>query len=203
MTGFRKACLVVFGLASVILLGFQFLKGEQRVGEPAGRARVASPPGTASAVGDSTSSYTPPGVIREDMGRLEIVNRVVIPEVQLAREVMMEPPLRVKFGDAPTVKFTLGDRAVAHPSASVFHGNDPTLQVPVLDAGDGTYEVAFTPTGPGQFNVVLNDGGVPVASKKVGVVGVAGAPGDGTDADFLSVDPREPRMRTAGRASRR
>jgi hypothetical protein len=75
--------------------------------------------------------------------------------------------------------------------------------VPVLDAGGGEYEVAFTPTGPGQFQVVLDDGGVPVASKKIGVVGVAGAPGQSADADFLSIDPRQPRMRTAGRASRR
>jgi hypothetical protein len=163
---------------------------------------LASQPVTASTVGGSTSFDTP-GVVREDKGRLELVNRVVIPEVQLAREVTMEPPVRVKFGDAPTVRFALGDKVVAHPSASVFHGNDDVLQVPVLDAGDGVYEVAFTPTGPGQFNVVLNDGGVPIARKRVGVVGVAGAPGESADANFLSVDPRQPRMRSAGRASRR
>jgi hypothetical protein len=136
------------------------------------------------------------------MGRLDLVKRVAIPEVQLAREVI-EPPVRVKFGDAPTIKFSLKDKVLAHPSASVFHGNDDVLHVPVLDAGGGEYEVAFTPTGPGQFQVVLDDGGTPVASKKIGVVGVAGAPGQSSDADFLSVDPRAPRMRTAGRGSRR
>jgi hypothetical protein len=153
-------------------------------------------------VGGSTSFDTP-GVVREDSGRLELVNRVVIPEVQLAREVMMEPPIRVKFGEAPTLRFALGDKAVVNPSASVFHGSDPVLQLPVLNEGDGNYDVAFTPTGPGQYNVVLNDGGAPIASKRVGVVGVAGAPGQSADADFLSVDPRQPRMRTSGRASRR
>jgi hypothetical protein len=143
------------------------------------------------------------------MGRLELVRRVVIPDVQLAPEVVADPPVHVKFGDAPTVKFVLRDKAsgsakpVANPSASVFHGSDPVLQVPVLDAGDGVYEVAFTPTGPGQFNVVLNDGALPIASRKIGVVGVAGDPGKSADANFLAVDPREARMRTGARARRR
>jgi hypothetical protein len=199
----KRAWSIVLGLAGVIgLLGFWFLRGESRVSEPGGTARLASQPVTASTVGGSTS-FDAPGVVRQDMGRLELVNRVVIPEVQLAREVMMEPPIRVKFGEAPTLRFALGDKAVINPSASVFHGNDPVLQLPVLNEGDGNYDVAFTATGPGQFNVVLNDGGVPIASKRVGVVGVAGAPGQSADQDFLSVDPRQPRMRTAGRASRR
>ena len=61
----------------------------------------------------------------------------------------------------------------------------------------------FTPNAPGRFEVALADGSVPVDTKRVGVVGVAGAPGDSTDADFLSVDPRAPRTRTGGKASLR
>jgi hypothetical protein len=199
----RKACSILFGLGGILgLLGLWFLKSDPRAVSAADRAaHAASPSIAASGLGDSTYPDTP-GVVHQDMGRLEVVQRVAIPEVQLAHEVV-DPPVRVNFGDAPTIKFSLKDKVLAHPSASVFHGNDDVLHVPVLDAGDGDYEVAFTPTGPGQFQVVLDDGGTRVASKRIGVVGVAGAPGQSSDADFLSVDPREPRMRTAGRASLR
>jgi hypothetical protein len=194
----RKACSIVFGLGGILcLLGLWFLKAYPRAVSAGDRAAHAGTPSiAASGLGGSTYRDTP-GVVHQDMGRLELVRRVAIPEVQLAHEVV-EPPVRVNFGDAPTIKFSLKDKVLAHPSASVFHGNDDVLHVPVLE-----YEVAFTPTGPGQFQVVLDDGGTPVASKRIGVVGVAGAPGQSSDADFLSVDPREPRMRTAGRASRR
>jgi hypothetical protein len=199
----RKACSIVFGLGGILcLLGLWYLKGDPRTvsaADTAAHARSLSI--AASGLGDSTFPETA-AVVHQDMGRLELVKRVAIPEVQLAHEIV-EPPVRVKFGDAPTITFAVKDRVVAHPSASVFHGKDEVLQVPVLDVGDGVFEVAFTPTGPGQFQVVLNDAGTPVATKTIGVVGVAGAPGQSSDADFLSVDPREPRMRTAGRASRR
>jgi hypothetical protein len=199
----KKALSIVFGLGGIVcLLGLWFLGASPRARmESAHGSR--SPAATAvSGLGYSTSNDAP-GVVHEDKGRLELVKRVAIAEVRLDREII-EQPVRINFGDAPTVKFVLHDKSLAHPSASVLHGNDAARQVPVLDAGDGNYEVPFTPTGPGLFNVVLNDSGTPVASKRIGVVGVAGAPGESTDQDFLSVDPRSPsRWRTGGRASRR
>jgi hypothetical protein len=200
----RRALSIVFGVGGVIcVLGLWFLKSDPRGGDAAdGAARVGNSPIAVSGLA-GTSTSTSLYVIHEDMGHLELVRRVAVPEVQLAREVLVEPPVRVAFGDAPTLRFALGDKGVVNPSASVFHGSDPVLQVPVLDEGDGVYDVAFTPIGPGQYNVVLNDGGLPVASKRVGVVGVAGDPGRNVDSNFLSVDPRQPRSRAGGKGRRR
>jgi len=150
----------------------------------------------------------PARIVAEDKGRIELVPRVAIPIVSLARETVPEPPVRIDFGKTATVKFAVHDgeglpRRLAHPSAKVAHGDDPPVDLPVVDAGDGRYDVPFTPAGPGRFEVALADGGVTVDTKRVGVVGVAGAPGDSTDADFLSVDPRAPRTRTGGKASLR
>jgi len=203
----KKALSIVFGLGGILcLLGLWLLGGSPRERMGSTARRDVGPATAVSGLGEPISVGTP-GVVYEDKGRLELVKRVAIAEIQLDHEVI-EQPVRINFGDAPTVKFVLkdkgGPKSLAHPSASVFHGDDQALKVPVLDDGDGTYEVAFTPTGPGQFNVVLDDGGTRVAPKKIGVVGVAGDPGASTDQDFLSVDPRSPsRWRTGGRASRR
>jgi hypothetical protein len=198
----RTAYLVLFAVAAVTCVaGFLFLERDL----PA--AEEASAPATSS-VPPETAALPPPTVVYEDKGHLEIVRHVTIEEVPVAREVVPEPPVHVKFGASSTLEFRLRNKhgsplRLVKPSASVLHGTDAPLEVPVVDAGNGVYDVPFAPGAPGRFEVVLNDGGVPVATKKVGVVGVAGAPGDGTDPDFLSVDPRSPRMRTSGRFSLR
>ena len=89
-------------------------------------------------------------------------------------------------------------------SASVKDGRGHELPLPVEEVEDGVFEVPFTPRGPGQFQIVLSMGGIPIGSGKVGVAGVAGSPNTPTDiANELSVDPREARVRTSGRGRRR
>jgi hypothetical protein len=193
------AYLVLLAIASVTCLaGILFLRSGPRIAEPA--IPAAS---TASAL-PGPSPLDPPAAVYEDKGRLPVVNRVKPPEAPVVREVAPEPAVRVSFGTPATLEFALGDSVrLARPSATAFHGNDAPVDLRVADKGDGAYDVAFAPSAPGRFEIVLSDGGTPVATRRVGVVGVAGAPGDSTDADFLSVDPREPRMRTSGKASPR
>jgi hypothetical protein len=200
----RNAYLVLFGVTALTCLaGVLLLERDLPEAERATAARTST-----SSFAPDSAQLPPPTVIYEDKGQLPIVRRVAIPEVSVAREVIPEPPLRVNFGASSTLEFRLRDKdgsplRLVKPSASALHGTDAPLDLPVVDAGNGVYDVPFAPNAPGRFEVVLNDRGVPVATKKVGVVGVAGAPGDGTDPDFLSVDPRSPRMRTSGRSSLR
>jgi len=200
----RELVFFVGAAAIVAAAVLSFVRGPARSRAPAGAASGAVLPVELAAVADDG----PVRVIAEDKGRIELVPRVAIPVVSLARETAPESPLHVTFGKTATVKFAVHDddglpRKLAHPSAKLAHGDDPPTDLPVVDAGDGKYDVPFTPPGPGRFDVVLADGGMAVDSKRVGVVGVAGAPGDSTDADFLSVDPRSPRTRTGGKASLR
>ena len=197
----RELAFFVGAAAIITATVISFVRGPARI------ADASSPvPGAATPV--ETSDLGPARVIVEDKGRIEVVPRVAIPVVSLARETVPEPPVRATFGGTAIVKFAVHDqdglpRKLAHPSAKVAHGDDPPVDLPVVDAGDGKYEVPFTPKAPGRFDVALADGSVPVDTKHVGVVGVAGAPGDSTDADFLSVDPRASRTRTGGKTSRR
>jgi hypothetical protein len=200
----RKLGFLAGGVAIVVAAAISFSKGPARTGDSASPIPVA---GTPAEVGTFAASG-PARVVAEDKGRLELVHRVVVPEVSLARETVPEPPLHANFGGTATVRFAVHDegglpRKLAHPSAKAAHGDDPPVDLPVVDAGDGRYEVPFRPNRPGRFDIVLADGGVPVDTRRVGVVGVAGAPGDSTDADFLSVDPRAPRTRTGGKSSLR
>jgi hypothetical protein len=151
-----------------------------------------------------------PMPVREDQGRLEIVRlptAAALPKTTI--EPLFEPDARVKIGETAKLRFAVRDRAsgapdsLDHVSASVRHGNDPELTLPVEEVDHGVYEVPFTPHGPGQFTIVLSQDGNPLGSRKVGAAGVAGAP-SGVDAvDPLSVDPRGYRARTGARARRR
>jgi len=200
----REIAFFVGAAAIVAAAVISFLKGPSPTGGPATPAGGAAIPVEVAAI----AADEPARVIVEDKGRIEHVPRVVVPVVALVRETIPEPPVHVNLGGTATVKFAVLDengvpRKLAHPSAKVAHGDDPAVDLPIVDAGDGKYDVAFTPAGPGRFDVVLADGSMPVDRKRVGVVGVAGAPGDPTDADFLSVDPRSPRTRTGGKESAR
>jgi hypothetical protein len=163
----------------------------------------------------SVSGVSPPveapTVIQQDQGRIEMV-RTPMPEVlpPMVVQPLFEAGTRVKINETAKLQFAVHDRATGRPesdanlSATVFHGNDPQLRLPVEEVDQGVYEVPFIPRGPGQFNVVLSKDGVPIGSQRVGVVGVAGAPNSKVDIiDPLSVDPRQYRARTAGRGRRR
>jgi hypothetical protein len=193
--------LAVFGLLAGTGAVVIFSSGSDSLG---GEAAKIAPVRSAGLIWESPD-LDRPAIVHADTGRIEVVHRVRLPEVQLSAEPVVDPPpVRVKFGDDATVRFALRDNEKKGKlTATIFHLNDDAVKAAVRDAGDGTVEVPFTPSGPGQFDVVLSDGGVRVASRKVGVVGIAGSPGDNADPDFLSVDPREARMRTAGKVSRR
>jgi len=198
----QGAYIVLFVIAGITCVtGILFLRSGLWTAEP------ASPAASTASVLPGSTPLAPPATVYEEKGRLPIVNRVAMPQAPVVREVAPEPPVHVSFGSPASVRFALRDSGapirIARPSATAFHGTDAPLDLRVADKGDGVYEVSFAPGAPGRFEIVLSDGGTPVATRKVGVVGVAGSPGDSTDADFLSVDPREPRMRTSGRASRR
>jgi|1185.fasta_scaffold529395_2 hypothetical protein len=172
-----------------------FLKRDSAPDEQ--RAAVAVP----EALPVQSTAPGSPGVVHEDKGRLELVRRVTLPEIQPVKEVAPELPVasvHIKVGESANLHFELR-KSGRSLSASVSHRNDPAEELPVIDKGDGTYDVPITPEGPGRFDVVISEGGVPVATRRVGVVGVAGAPAQEGDPDFLSVDPRSPRMRTSGR----
>jgi len=173
-----------------------------------------TPPASASAMtapspSDGFGTVAAPVPVREDKGRLQIVDRPrILPVPPTVVEPLFEPDARVKIGETTKLRFAVRDRASAVPeslddvSASVRHGNDPEVKLPVQEVDNGVYEVPFTPHGPGQFTIVLSENGAQVSSRSVGAAGVAGAP-DGADADELSVDPRSYRARTGARGGRR
>ena len=152
-----------------------------------------------------------PSIVPEGRGQIEIVRPAKtedLPPVQV--QPLFDGDMRVNANETAKLKFAARDRASGRPvsgarvSASVRHGDDPEQSLKVDEVEDGVFQVELTPRGPGRFNVMLNMDGVVVASQRVGVVGVAGAPGAQTDVvDPLSVDPTQFRARTPGRSRRR
>jgi hypothetical protein len=140
---------------------------------------------------------------RASLDRMRAARTAPLPATEV--EPLFEADARVKIGEKAKLRFAARDRAsglpesLDHLSASVFHGNDPELKLRVEEVENGVYEVGFTPGGPGQFNVVLSENGTPLGSRKVGAVGVAGAPAGDDAGDPLSEDPRVHRARTVGR----
>jgi hypothetical protein len=194
------ALVVVSGLLS--LAAIRFLEGDPPAQEAESTATLApNPPFRELA----------PAIVPEGRGRIEIVRPAKTEELpQVEVQPLFETDMRVNANETAKLRFAARDKASGHPvsaarvSASVFHRNDPEQGLKVEEVDDGVFEVELTPKGPGRFNVVLSMDGMPVGSEKVGVVGVAGAPGARTDViDPLSVDPTEFRARTPGRARRR
>lgn len=114
--------------------------------------------------------------------------------------------VRLGLGDTTTIKFNQprahSGMGVGHMTAKAFRAQDKPIELAVNKTEKG-FEVPFTPVGPGQFNVVLNEDGSPVGAQLVGVVGAVGA-ADLTDPNKLfDADPMEFRARTPGRISSR
>jgi len=158
--------------------------------------------GSASIVGNAQPILVP---VAEDPGRIEIVPPPrLAPLPPTVVEPLFAPDARVKIGETAKLRFAARDRAsglpesLDHISASVFHGKDPELKLPVEEVENGVYQVPFTPHGPGQFTIVLNEDGAPVSSRKVGVAGVAGTGGRAA-VDPPDEDPRVYRARTSGK----
>jgi hypothetical protein len=204
----RFSAAYLVGVALLALVALSFLKRHLRAEESAGSTSVVPVVGPPPS---QVFAAPVPLAVAEDRGHLEMVRApptALLPATIV--EPLFEPDARVKIGEKAKLRFAARDRASGTPesldrlSASVFRGNDPELRLPVKEVENGVYEVGFTPHGPGQFNVVLNQNGVAVGSQKVGAVGVAGAAaGVDPGGDPLSVDPRVYRARTAGRGRRR
>ena len=148
-----------------------------------------------------------PQRVHEDHGRLETIRlRAQPPLPTIAVEPLFDPSVRVRIDQTADVKFAVRDRASGLPlsghqvTASLLHNGEPPADLETKEVEDGVFDASFTPHGPGQFTVVLDIDGVPVGTRKIGVVGTVGgaAQTDLTDA-FLSEDPRVPRARTSGR----
>jgi hypothetical protein len=191
--------MVVLGL--LCLVAIYFLKGDGPAEDPASLASVAG----------ISQPRDPPRVVPEDKGRFEIVRPTKVePLPPTVVEPLFEVDARLKLNETAKLRFAAHDRVSGLPlsgamvTASVSHGGGPALPLDVDEVEDGVFEVPFTPHGPGQFQVALNIDGVLAGSRKVGVVGAAGAPNGVVDiGNPLSVDPREPRARTSGRTRRR
>jgi hypothetical protein len=209
----KKLWLPAVTLLGVLILAVVALSwGKRRdapIDEGAEAGSATALAAAAAARFDGFDGAPAPVPVREDKGRLPIVERPrMAPLPPMVVEPLFDPDARVKIGEPTKLRFAVRDRASALPeslddvSASVRHGNDPEMKLPVQEVDNGVYEVPFTPHGPGQFTIVLSENGTPVGSRSVGAAGVAGAQAN-ADPDFLSVDPREYRARTGGRGGRR
>jgi hypothetical protein len=190
------------------LVALSFLRGNAPAEQSAGTTSMTSM--AVPALSEMLPAAVPALAVSEERSPLEMVKPARIAALPaMIVEPLFEPDARVKIGEKAKLRFAARDRAsgmpesLDHLSASVFHANDPELKLQVEEVENGVYEVGFTPHGPGQFNVVLKDDGVPVGSEKVGAAGVAGVPAGADPADPLSEDPRTYRARTSGRGRRR
>jgi hypothetical protein len=193
---------VVLGVLGLVAI--YFLKDDLKGNPPAG-----DPASVASVAGASQPSEVP-RIVFEDRGRIEIVRPArVEPLPDTLVEPLFEADTRVKLGETAKLKFAARDRVSGLPlsgaivTASVSNRGGPDLPLKAEEVDDGVFEVPFTARGPGQFRVSLSVDGVVSGSQRVGVVGAVGAANNQVDADLFSVDPREPRARTSGRARRR
>jgi hypothetical protein len=210
----KKLWLPAVTLLGVLILAVVALSWGRRDTSTDEGALAASANASAAASpwpSDGFGEVAAPVPVREDKGRLQIVDAPRMAKVPTtAVEPLFEPDARVKIGETTKLRFAVRDRASDLPesldavSASVRHGNDPEMKLPVQEVDNGVYEVPFTPHGPGQFTIVLNENGNPVGSRSVGAAGVAGASGNVDDVDpLLSVDPVAYRARTGARGGRR
>jgi hypothetical protein len=209
----KKLWLPAATLLGVLILAVVALPWGRRDASTDEGAEAASANVSAAAApspSDGFGEIAPPVPVREDKGRLQIVDRPrMAPVPPQVVEPLFAPDARVKIGETTNLRFAVRDRASAVPesledvSASVRHGNDPEMKLPVEEVDNGVYEVPFTPHGPGQFTIVLSENGNPVSSRSVGVAGVSGASALDDVDPLLSVDPVAYRARTGARGGRR
>jgi len=209
----KKLWLPAVTLLGVLILALVALSWGRRdasTDEGAPAASVNGPAAASPSLSDGFGEVAAPVPVREDKGRLQIVDRPrTAPVTPAVVEPLFEPDARVKIGETTKLRFAVRDRASDLPesldgvSASVRHGNDPEMKLPVQEVDNGVYEVPFTAHGPGQFNIVLSDNGRPVGSRTVGAAGVTGASADADVDPLLSVDPVAYRARTGARGGRR
>jgi hypothetical protein len=191
----------VWAACALVAVGLGFaaahLLGESELQAPAAASEPDAQP--------ARQGLPPPSVVRESEPR---VVRGRPPPAEM--RPLFDPNMRLNLGETAILKFAAPnaesrDLASARGvTASVFHGRDRERRLPVREVEDGVYEVPFQPYGPGQFQVVLNVGGAPAGSQKIGVIGAAGRTDAKVDiVDPLLVDPRDFRARTGGQFRRR
>jgi hypothetical protein len=209
---FRPRYLIVFGLLCLVGVYFLTSNGDQGSSdEPAtvaGSSLTLDAPAAPRALA-SAWARNAPAVVREDKGHLQIVQA---PQFDFQPLVGADPSLggsetHVDLGESTKLRFAARDKTgsqkVGKVTASVSHGTDPVQVLEVEKVAEGVFEVPFTPTGPGQFNVVLSVDGAPAGFERVGVVGAVGASNGKTDGDLMAVDPFQFHARTPGRARTR
>jgi len=200
----------LLGVLILAVLALSWGRRDASTDEGAPAASANTPAVAAPSLSDGFGDIAAPVPVREDKGRLQIVDRPrLLPVPATVVEPLFEPDARVNIGETTKLRFAVRDRASQLPesldevSASVRHGKDPEVKLPVQEVDNGVYEVPFTPHGPGQFTIVLNQNGNPVGSRSVGASGVTGATADADVDPLLSVDPVAYRARTGGRGGRR
>jgi len=203
----KKLLLPAVALAALAMLGLVALSLQWRDrGAAEGPAPTTAAAGVAGSAWAGANAQQPVLVpVAENQGRIQIVPPPrLAPLPPTVVEPLFAPDARVKIGETAKLRFAAHDRAsglpesLDHLSATVSHGKDPELKLPVEEVENGVYQVPFNPHGPGQFTIVLSQDGIPVSSRKVGVAGVAGTAG-GDAVDPLDEDPRVYRARTSGK----
>lgn len=209
---FRPAYLIVFGL--LCLVGIYFLRSSGDQDSPAQPATIAglapdlAAPTTPRALANGRALGAP-AVMAEDKGHLEIVQAPQFDFQPLVdADTTVGSEARAELGESTKLRFAARDKAGSQKAggkvtASVSHGTDPVQQLEVERVAEGVFDVPFTPSGPGQFNVVLSVDGAPVGSERVGVAGAVGASNGKTDVDPLATDPVQVSTRKGGRGRRR
>lgn len=190
----------VLGASALLgLFAFIFLSSDPPAADaPEGPASAARLSGIAFGASPSRPPLQP-AVVTEDRGPAQIYQPLRAPEPQspMVAQPLFETNARIKLGETTNLKFSVRDRATGHAvsgsviSASVKDDINPATPLKVEEVDDGVFEVPFTATGPGQFQIVLSMDGLPVGSGKVGVVGAAGSLDGQTEVAGLPNDPRE------------
>jgi hypothetical protein len=190
-------------LAALVLVPFTASYLATREQPEADRAAAAAEP-EAPLAGAYRAAPDPDGARKDEGGRGG--------PPELEAEPLFDARERLEPGKAARLRFRARHGGSASPasgadlSVSLFHGRDPELRLAASEVGDGVYEVAFTPAGPGQYRLVVNAGGAPIGSPAPVKLGVVGAVGGGDevvdDSQLVDVDPFHSRSKGVGRRMR-
>jgi hypothetical protein len=157
------------------------------------------------------STREAPAVIEEYQGAIpQQKHRTPVELPPTVIQPLVGGTARAVIGEKNKIRFQAKDRKSGLPetltnvSVEVMHGKNVVAKLPVEEVDNGVYEVAFTPPGPGVYNMVLSANGTQVGSQRVGVPGVAGGgKNDSNTFDPINADPRVYYSKTPSRSRRR
>jgi hypothetical protein len=199
---------VLAGVGLAVLVAGYFLAGGHRAspGEIAQPDR-ASPSGAAALDAPQTPGSAGPATFA--LRPATATNLEVRPLFDRTTRLAAGKPAKLRF--SARTRATGSPASSADVSVSVLRPGHPEERLAAHEVEEGVYEASFTPGGPGQYRMVINAGGVPVASAppvKVAVVGAVGADQPGvtgvTDiSNSTDFDPLTTRSKGTGRGRRR